>query len=135
MKNRIGVLFILATIVVPGIVAKVLSQTGGANSITISSTSGYDSQAIVSGSYTIASGYTFSSILVYVQPTGESGGQSGVGTASIDGSGNFNASVLVPPNTTYDIQACLTVTDSIGNSYAYFSDLATGVYVSNGPPP
>ncbi len=38
MKNRIGVLLVLAGLVIPGVLAKALAQTGGTNSITITST-------------------------------------------------------------------------------------------------
>lgn len=134
MKNWIGVLLILATIVVPGIVAKALAQTSGINSVTITSTEGGDSQAAVSGGYTVASGYIFSSITVNVQPTGGGGGEGGSGVASTNGNANFSAAIQVPPDATYDIQVYLTVKDGSGNPYYIYSNAATGVYVPNGPP-
>ncbi len=88
----------------------------------------------MNGSYTVASGYTFVGITVDVQPTGEGGGEGGEGAASTDGNGNFSTAVQVPYNLTYDIQACLTVMDSNSNVYYFFSNMVTGVYVSNGPP-
>lgn len=133
MKNRIGVLLILATIILPGIMAKVLAQTGDTNSITITQATGANSEAGVQGSYTIASGYTFVSITVDAQPTGEGGGEGGEAAGSTSGNGSFNGLVQVPPNLTYDVQAYLTVQDGSGNLYYYFSNMVTGVYVPNGP--
>jgi hypothetical protein len=129
MKNRIGVLVVVAAIIVPGIVAK--AQTGGANSVTLSSAVPSSGQVQVSGTYTVASGYTFSSITVEVQPSGGVGGEGAEGVATTDGMGDFSATLQVPGGVTYDVQVYMTVTDSTGTPYYFYSNAITGLPVPN----
>lgn len=128
MKKCIGVLFVLATIIVPGMVAKTLAQMGPPNGIAFTDVVPSTGQVQVSGTYTVASGYTFSSVTVDVMPTGGAAGVGGEAVASVDGNGNFNATISVPSGTN-DLQAMLTVTDNNGTPYYFFSYMPTGAPV------
>lgn len=128
MKKWLGVLFVLATIIVPGIVARSLAQMGSTNAITIASVQPSSGLVTASGTYTVASGYTVSSITVEVMPAGGAAGAGGEGTAILEGSNGFYSSISVPSGT-YDVQAILTVTDSTGTAQSFFSDTMTSVVV------
>jgi hypothetical protein len=125
MKKRISALVILATIIVPGIVAKVLAQSGS-NSVTITNVTPSPDQVGVTGTFTVASGYTFNNVTVYVRPPSGAVGEGGEGVST--GVGSFYTNISVPAGT-YDVQAMLTVSDSNGNPYYYLSDTVTNVSV------
>jgi hypothetical protein len=129
MKNRIGVMLVLAMIVVPIVVGVVMAQTPSPNGVTISGPQTSPGQVYIQGNSTVATGYTFGNIVVYVQPTGGVGGEGGANVVTTDSAGNFSTFVQVPPGATYDIQACLKVMDDGGNLYYFYSNTITGVYV------
>lgn len=130
MKTRIGVLFVLAAIIVPIIVAKALTQSGGDPSVSITdvSQSGPGQPVAVSGTFSAPSGYSVVSITVDIQPTGGVGGEGGEGLGfALDS--NFSAQVNVPAGT-FDVQAYIAVMDSSGNTLYYFSDAVIGFTVN-----
>jgi hypothetical protein len=93
------------------------------NDVTILSTSPFPGTVSVSGTYTVADGYSMPTIVVTVAPAGGVAGQGGYNTAQA-GSGNFNSTVSAPAGT-YDVQAIMTVVDGEGTPSAFYSDVTT----------
>jgi hypothetical protein len=99
------------------------------NSLRIGSASQGKGQTIaVTGSYTVAAGYTLCGVTVLAQPaTVDGAGEGGRGAASTN-KGAFTAAIDVPVGT-YTVQAILEVKDGKGQISHYFSEAIEGVRV------